>query len=377
MKPIIKWPGGKSREIDKIERLIPTYDRYIEPFFGGGALFFHLSPKAAVINDISESLMQYYSLIKAQDKLLYELLMCYSNSFNNLVSACGKETPELLHLFFQLKEGVLSNEELSQRLHDLIISLSEKINSGFTENLLLDKNEFDSHLHQMIEDKFIRTVKNYEKKPFSTEDLCENLITGFTSGYYMYFRQVFNDISLGRTTSQSIQYQAANFYFIREYCYGSMFRYNAKGEFNIPYGGMSYNRKDMKAKIDSMFNREVDELFSNTDIHCCDFEEFLSKVPLSEKDFMFLDPPYDTDFSDYEGTDFTKLDQERLAYSLKKTLARFILVIKNTDFISSLYEKDFNILSFDKQYTYNVRSRNNRNVEHLIITNLPVSRCSD
>ena len=201
--------------------------------------------------------------------------------------------------------------------------------------------------------------------------LCR--ITGFASGYYMYFRKVFNDIRLGRIADQSIQCQAANFYFIREYCYGSMFRFNAKGEFNIPYSGMSYNRKDMRSKIDGMFNREMEALFAKTDIHCCDFEELLSKVKLSEKDFMFLDPPYDTDFSDYDGVNFTKFDQERLAYVLKKTLARFILVIKNTDFIRGLYEKDFHILSFDKRYTYNVRSRNNRDAKHLIITNLPVS----
>ena len=94
----------------------------------------------------------------------------------------------------------------------------------------------------------------------------------------MYFRKVFNDIRLGRITDQSIQYQAANFYFIREYCYGSMFRFNARGEFNIPYGGMSYNRKDMRSKIDGMFNREMEALFAKTDIHCCDFEELLSKV---------------------------------------------------------------------------------------------------
>lgn len=372
MKPIIKWPGGKSGEIGKIEPLIPAYSRYIEPFFGGGALFFHLAPKAAAINDISQSLIQYYDLIKAQDKQLYELLMCYSNSFNNLVATCEKESLELLHIFFKFKEGMLTREELSNELKTLIHCLSDKINSSFTEKLLLDKHEFDDYLLQMVEDKIVRTVKNYINKPFSTEDLCENLITGFTSGYYMYFRKVFNDISLNRMEAQSLQYQAANFYFIREYCYGSMFRYNAKGEFNIPYGGMSYNRKDMKAKIDNMFNREIAELFSNTDIHCCDFETFLERVPLSQNDFMFLDPPYDTDFSDYEGTDFTRLDQERLAHTLKKTLAQFILVIKNTDFIASLYEKHFNILSFDKQYTYNVRSRNNRDTEHLIITNLPV-----
>mgnify|MGYP000541494504 FL=1 len=39
MNPLIKWPGGKSREIDKIKPLIPEHKRYVEPFFGGGALF--------------------------------------------------------------------------------------------------------------------------------------------------------------------------------------------------------------------------------------------------------------------------------------------------------------------------------------------------
>lgn len=372
MNPIIKWPGGKSREIEKIKHLIPKFERYLEPFFGGGALYFYLAPKAAAINDISESLMQFYNLIKVQDQKLYNLLMCYNNSFKNLVEVCSKETNELLHIFFRLKEGALTENELGEVLYLLISGLSEKINSGFSENLLLDKKDFDAHLHQLAKDKFIRTVENYKKRPFSTADLCENLITGFTSGYYMYFRKVFNDINLGRLTDISVQYQAANFYFIREFCYGSMFRYNAKGEFNIPYGGMSYNRKDMKAKIDSMFNGDMEQLFSDTEIYCCDFETFFEKVDLTNDDFMFLDPPYDTDFSDYEGKDFTKRDQERLADALKRTQAKFILVIKNTDFIYNLYAEHFNILSFDKQYTYNIRSRNDRGTEHLIITNLPV-----
>lgn len=185
-------------------------------------------------------------------------------------------------------------------------------------------------------------------------------------------KQIFNDLNLGKINDQSIQYKAANFYFIREYCYGSMFRYNSKGEFNIPYGGMSYNRKNMQSKIDTMFNREIETLFSDTEIHCSDFEKFFDNVKLTSNDFMFLDPPYDTDFSDYEGKDFTKFDQERLAYNLRKTAAKFLLVIKNTEFIHNLYEKDFNIVSFDKQYSYNMRSRNDRDVEHLIITNLPV-----
>lgn len=271
-----------------------------------------------------------------------------------------------------LERNKLQQADLQQRLFEFTDSFAEKINSGFSEKLLLNEDKFQSQLIKMVSDKMQRTVINNQKKPFSDEDLRDNLITGFASGYYMYFRDIFNDINLKRIKSPSIQYKVANFYFMREYCYGSMFRYNSKGEFNIPYGGISYNTKNFKAKIDNMFNKEVETIFKNTDIHCSDFEVFFKESSVTEKDFMFLDPPYDTDFSDYEGKDFTKCDQERLAHSLKKTLAKFILVIKNTDFIYNIYKDNFNILSFDNQYTYNVRSRNERNVEHLLITNLPV-----
>ena len=65
MKPIIKYRGGKSKEIPYIIRHVPQYGgRYIEPFFGGGALFFHLEPKSAIINDINLKLMDFYKGIR-------------------------------------------------------------------------------------------------------------------------------------------------------------------------------------------------------------------------------------------------------------------------------------------------------------------------
>ena len=97
---------------------------------------------------------------------------------------------------------------------------------------------------------------------------------------------------------------------------------------------------------------------------------FIETQNLTERDFMFLDPPYDSDFSDYDGRAFTREDQKRLADLVRKTNARFILIIKNTDFIRSLYEGSFRIIRFDKTYAYNIRQRNDRHVEHLIITNL-------
>lgn len=374
MKPLIKWPGGKSGELDKIMHLIPDHQRYIEPFFGGGALFFHLQPPVAIINDISQSLIDYYRLIKQQDKQLYNFLLCYNNSFRNLLKIC-EENYDIIYSVYndiQLGKTEADKKVIKQIISDVLKSFSDEIIAGFDEKLILDNEDFNSLIIKMVSDKMLRTVLNNNKKVFGNEDLKDNIITGFSSGYYMYFRKIYNDINLGRIEMPSLQYKVANFYFIREYCYGSMFRYNSKGEFNIPYGGISYNFKNFKTKIDNMFRKEIETIFKNTDIYCCDFAKFFKNAKLTNKDFMFLDPPYDTDFSEYDGQKFTKHDQERLAYELRKTSAKFILIIKNTEFINSLYNKDFNILSFDNQYTYNVRSRNKRNVEHLIITNLAI-----
>mgnify|MGYP001039490137 CR=1 FL=1 len=371
MNPLIKWPGGKSGEIKKIEGLIPKFNRYIEPFFGGGALFFHLKPRPAIINDISRSLIEFYRLIKKQDKTLHDLLMCYSSGFGEIQNLCTQHYDEILAVFEEAK-SCPDKDKLRFQTARVSEGILDRLGSEFYGRLILSKEAFAEIVVKSVSDKISRTVSNNAKRLFSGEDLKNNLITGYTRGFYTYFRKVFNDLNLGRIKSPSLQYKAANFYFIREYCYGSMFRYNRAGEFNIPYGGMSYNRKSMKAKIENMFNCKTEAVFRNTEIECEDFEEFLKKKDPTAGDFIFLDPPYDTEFSDYEGKSFTREDQERLANVLRRTKAMFILVIKNTEFIRDLYEKDFNILSFDNKYTYNVRSRNDRSAKHLIITNLPV-----
>lgn len=357
MKTIIKWPGGKSREIEKIRNLIPDFDRYIEPFFGGGAVYFSLEPSNAYINDISSMLMTFYKLVKEQDEDFKKYIMAYDITFQSLLNSTEKNYNEI-YLCYK------NNRDIANLVNTIISG------SVLDHSLIYDKKRYTYFINKMVNDKFTRTKKNQEKKPFSEEDLKENLKTGFASGYYMYFRDVYNKLA-SKTIITDTPYKIANFYFIREYCYGSMFRYNSKGEFNIPYGGITYNNKNFSAKIDNLFNNSIDNLFKGTSIHTQDFEPFLDSLGLTEKDFIFLDPPYDTEFSDYEGRAFTKDDQYRLANVLKRVKAKFILIIKNTDFIYNLYENNFRILSFDKNYTYNVRSRNERNTEHLIITNIP------
>ena len=58
---MLKYRGGKSKEIPHIMEHVPDFNgRYIEPFLGGGAVFFHLEPEQAIINDINAPLMAFY-----------------------------------------------------------------------------------------------------------------------------------------------------------------------------------------------------------------------------------------------------------------------------------------------------------------------------
>ena len=64
-KPIIKFVGGKSQMLDTIKELLPeNYNRYYEPFLGGGAVLLELNPKEAYVNDINSELINMYIQVR-------------------------------------------------------------------------------------------------------------------------------------------------------------------------------------------------------------------------------------------------------------------------------------------------------------------------
>jgi DNA adenine methylase len=64
-RPFMKWAGGKTQLIPQIlRRFPPRYGRYFEPFLGGGAVFFALAPKQALLSDVNEQLIATYTAIR-------------------------------------------------------------------------------------------------------------------------------------------------------------------------------------------------------------------------------------------------------------------------------------------------------------------------
>lgn len=121
MKPIIKYRGGKSKEIPFLVPYIPQYTgRYIEPFFGGGAMYFHLEPERAIINDINTKLMDFYTSVQ----LHYTELSHELSTLEKTYSANRAEFVALKKLYPDVRVPD-KNENLYYELRNMYNGLSE------------------------------------------------------------------------------------------------------------------------------------------------------------------------------------------------------------------------------------------------------------
>jgi len=78
-KPFLKWAGGKRWFVDLYSNLLPTnFNKYHEPFLGGGSVFFHLTPTSAVLSDLNADLINTYTAIKSDFSKVERRLMFHN-----------------------------------------------------------------------------------------------------------------------------------------------------------------------------------------------------------------------------------------------------------------------------------------------------------
>lgn len=245
VKPFIKWVGGKTQLLPQLLALAPKgFNRYYEPFVGGGALYYALNPGDAVLND-----------------------------FN----------PRLMNAYTQVRDDVQS-----------VIS----------------------HLRA-----FERSASCYYDQ-----------------------RNALNGEVLDKLDALS----AARFIFLNKTCFNGLWRENADGQFNVPYGG---DRKKAKhVDVSNLLECSIrlrdnsrSRLKSHTVLRCKDFEASLSDV--LPGDFVYFDPPYvpvtATSFVDYKAGGFDYKEQVRLrdvARSLKADGVHVMLSNSDTTLTRQLYE---------------------------------------
>ena len=370
LPPIVKWAGGKSHELKFILPSLPSdYRNYHEPFVGGGAVFFAQAARKSYLNDLSMELMRLYAFVKENDTTFFKTLQT--------INLKWRQIDELIENHRSMLIANYRDYSSRDNDDDLASDYSEKMTKKLSNDLeVLLARPFlrpqDSFVDEVIRNLTLKIARvrhlEIENSLFSDVQLLQNLESAIRSAFYMHLRRVYNHADDLKLT---LQEKAGTFYFIREFCYASMFRYNEQGHFNVPYGGLQYNRQDFLRKIETLDSDEYQEHLSLADLSSLDFEEFLQRNKPSADDFVFLDPPYDSDFSTYALNSFGIDDHRRLAdYLLRRCKAKFMLVIKATDLILGLYEgRDLAIRRFDKRYVVSFQNRNDRRAIHLFITN--------
>ena len=79
-QPFLKWAGGKTQLLDELIARVPQhFNTYYEPFIGGGALFFAISPDDAVLADINQDLVNAYLVVRDHPEELIEALSKFEN----------------------------------------------------------------------------------------------------------------------------------------------------------------------------------------------------------------------------------------------------------------------------------------------------------
>ena len=369
--PILKWAGGKEQELKYIIPNLPDrFDNYFEPFVGGGAVYTAVQARQYFINDKSDELISLYRSITNGDRqMFFKAVDEIIHNWDLLTTVIQDNSAFFLSTYKQCSQDKIDDTKLKDILFEFILKNAEQFNGMFSAIFNFNIENFIKEIKINLIRKSKR-MKELEqiKNLLPDKDVLDNVETALKSAFYMHFRHLYNNSKKYKFNSA---FKSAIFLFIRNFAYSGMFRYNSSGDFNVPYGGIAYNRKNFLKKTDYLRTKELKAHLDRTTIENLDFEEFFTLHPSTKKDFVFLDPPYDSEFSTYAKNEFTKADQTRLAtFMTKKCKAKWMMIIKNTDFICNLYDKKgLNIKSFDKTYLVSFMNRNDKNVEHLLITN--------
>jgi DNA adenine methylase len=321
-----------------------------------------------LINDKSFELMTLYELIQQNDEVFFNKILEINKNWRLLEEIVEKNSADLVRIYLGVTPIEISLLQIKDWVTEFVLQHVDDFNGILSTAFNLDLDNFIHEVIRNLTNKLDRMRKiEREKGKLSQADMLDNIESALKSAFYMHFRHLYNR---SRTFEINKSFSTAIFYFVREYCYASMFRYNSRGEFNVPYGGIQYNRKDFLKKINTIRSKFYQDHLKQTQLFSLDFEEFLEKLTPTSNDFIFVDPPYDSDFSTYSKNAFGHNDQIRLANYLLTTPAKFMLVIKSTEFINSLYsDKKLHIETFEKKYVMSFQNRNDKNAEHLLIMN--------
>jgi DNA adenine methylase len=266
-RPFMKWAGGKRQLLPELLKRTPrNFTRYVEPFVGGGALFFALQPSCAYLSDINDELINVYRMVRDHPEDLISELATYHYE---------KE------FFYKVRD--------------------------------LDRQS------------------NFAEMP-------------------------------------ALQ-RAARTIYLNRTCFNGLYRVNASGYFNTPFG-----RYQDPTIVDPDNMRLCSELLQNATIEAATFDTLETKV--MPEDFIYFDPPYvplseTSSFTTYAKGGFGNEMQQALAelcVRLNQRGIRFMLSNSDTALVRDLYT-DFKIEEVSASRSINSQAQKRGALIELLVTN--------
>lgn len=172
--PFVKWAGGKRQLLAQIKERMPReYNRYYEPFIGGGAVVFALLPENALINDINEALINAYVQIR-------ENVDSFLDNIHRIDSAIGEDGKAYYYSMRNLYNMKLEKMEYDIELAALFVFLNKHCFNGLyrVNSKGLFNVPYNNSKRVSCDEESIRMTSDYLKRVTITtgdfEDACRN-----------------------------------------------------------------------------------------------------------------------------------------------------------------------------------------------------------
>lgn len=188
--PVVKWVGGKRQLLQEITPLLPKQiTTYCEPFLGGGAVLFSIQPSHAIVNDLNESLMTVYEVIRDDVETLIDSLKKHEN------------TSEYFYTIRDIDRNKVFYQSMSkvEKASRLIYLNKTCFNGLFRVNT---SGEFNSPFGRyknpnIVNESVLRAVSNYFNSnniAFYNEDFSETL-RRVENGGFVYLDPPYDPVS--------------------------------------------------------------------------------------------------------------------------------------------------------------------------------------
>lgn len=119
LSPIIKWAGGKEKELKYIIPNLPKFGCFFEPFVGGGLVFMGIKSKEYHINDYSSELMELYKNISEADEKFFHYAEEIDRTWEN-ASEFFLSSSELVDKYKDYRQGTMSKDGAERVYRDIL-----------------------------------------------------------------------------------------------------------------------------------------------------------------------------------------------------------------------------------------------------------------